>query len=151
MAKFNFHAAVNLLLVWDNKILLIKRANTSYFSEYYEGPAGHIDGNETVREAMAREANEEVGIAIDPKDMVLVHIIHRYNKYKDGGEYFEFYLTADKWQGEPVNKEPEKCHEVGWFPLDTLPENMVPKTKHAIEQWRLGNVFSELDWENRIK
>ncbi len=151
MAKFNFNAAVDLLLVRDNKILLIKRANTSYFPDYYEGPAGHIDGEETVREAMAREAREEVGIIIDPKDLTLVHVIHRYKHGEDKKEYFEFYLTTKVWQGEPINNEPHNCHEIGWFPLDSLPKDMVPKTKHAIEQWKLGNVFSELDWENRIK
>lgn len=131
-------------MIKDGKILLIRRANTGYFDGSYEAPAGHIDGGEPVRQAAAREALEEVGVSINPQDLRVVHVMHR-NGIKT--ERIEFFLIAEKWEGEPKNCEPDKADDIGWFPLDALPENFVPKSKHALEQYLVGNIFSEYDWE----
>lgn len=144
MDRFTFLATVNIFLIKEKKILLIRRANTGFFDGSYEAPAGHIDGGEPVRKAAAREALEEVGVSINTNDLKVVHVMHRYGQK---AERIEFFLVAEKWEGEPENKEPEKCDDVAWFPLDALPENMVPKSRHALEQYLGGNIFSEYDWK----
>ena len=144
MDRFTFLATVNIFLIKDNKILLIRRANTGFFDGSYEAPAGHIDGGEPVRKAAVREAFEEVGVTIDPENLRVVHVMHRYG---EKAERIEFFLVAEKWEGEPQNKEPDKCDDIGWFSLDDLPTNMVPKSKYALEQYLAGNIFSEYDWK----
>lgn len=45
--RYKFISAVYLLLIKENQILLLKRANTGYEDGNYSLVAGHIDGNET--------------------------------------------------------------------------------------------------------
>ena len=67
--NFPYVGAVYLLLVQDAKILLLKRANTSYYDGWYMTPAGHMDGHELATEAMIREGYEELGITIRPEQL----------------------------------------------------------------------------------
>ena len=46
---------------------------------------------------------------------------------------------------EPVNREPEKCSELGWFPLDALPDDMVAYCRAGLEAYRAGHRFA-LHW-----
>jgi len=144
MERFTFLAVVNILLIKDGKILLARRFNTGFHDGDYEIPSGHIDGNEPVRKAAAREAFEELGVKINIDDLSVVHVMHRYGEKK---ERIEFFLTAKEWEGEPTNAEPEVCDEVRWFPISQLPENMIPKAKFGIEQFLNGSTFSEFDWK----
>jgi len=60
--RFKITPAVYLVLMKENKILLSQRYNTGYFDNHYSFPAGHLDGEETLKQAMVREAKEETGI-----------------------------------------------------------------------------------------
>lgn len=144
MQKFQLLVTANILLIKDGKMLLTRRANTGFYDGCYECPSGHMDGNETVRQAAARELFEEVGVVAKIEDLKVVHVVHRYG---EKNERIEFYLVAEKWEGEPSIKEPDQCDDINWFPLDQFPENMVPKTKAAIDQYLGGKIYSEFDWK----
>ncbi len=62
--RYKFICAVYLILIKENKVLLLKRANTGYEDGNYSLVAGHMDGNETIKQAMIREATEEAGIVM---------------------------------------------------------------------------------------
>ena len=57
-----------------------------------------------------------------------------------------FFFTADQWEGEPHNRESEKCDEVAWFPADHLPDNTVEYLRHAIACAAKGEMLSEWGW-----
>jgi ADP-ribose pyrophosphatase YjhB (NUDIX family) len=101
-----------------------------------------MDGAETAREAICREAHEEAGIGIAPDDLTFAQVVHR----ADRGERVSFFFSAGRWRGEPRNMEPHKADDFGWFPLDALPDNMVPYVRRAIERWRAGAFYGESGW-----
>lgn len=144
--RFKVIPAVYLILVKDNKILLMRRFNTGYNDGNYSLPAGHLEGNESMKNAMVRETAEETGLTIQPEDLVLAHVIHQKTESIDN-ERLDLFFTPKDWQGNPKIVEPNKCDEIGWFPLDKLPSNIIPKVKAAIENTFKGIPYSEFDWE----
>ncbi len=142
IARFTVIPEAHLLLYRGTHILLLRRYNTGYEDGKYSVIAGHIDGNETARQAMAREAREEAGICIAPRDLSLAHIMHR----KAQDERISFFFTTDVWRGEPTNLEPHKCDDLRWFSVHDLPHNIIGYVTAAIERHRRGEPYSEYGW-----
>jgi len=142
--RFTLRAAVYLMLIKNDNILLVRRFNTGWQDGKYSFVSGHLDGDETVRQAMIREAKEEAGIVIKSEDLHVVHTMHRKSNY----EYIDFFLVASKWKGDPKNKEPDKCDELRWASLKKLPDNVAPNVKKAIENYNKEITFSEFGWLN---
>lgn len=141
MERHKLKVAVYVMLIKGNNILLARRFQTGWQDGNYTLPSGHLDPDETIAGAAIRETKEEVDATVQSEDLRIVHTMHRMNIYID------FFFVADKWEGEPRNAELDKCDEVGWFPIDGLPENMVPSVRHAIEQYQKGITFSEFENE----
>ncbi len=139
---FRPFAAVYILLVKDGKVLMLRRANTGYQDGMYSLPAGHIDGNETLRRAAVREAKEEIGIAFGVEDLELKLIMHRLHDR----EYLDFFFQPAQWRGEPENRELQKCDDLNWFPLDALPQSTIPYVQAAIDAYRQGIKYLEFGW-----
>src|SRR5437667_3851054 len=116
-ARCTVLVAVHLLLIREGCVLLLRRLNTGYEDGNYSVPAGHLDGGETVPQAAAREAREELVIDVRPEDCRVVQVMHR----RSTDERVDFFVTVDRWAGEICNGEPQKCDELAWFDLDHLP------------------------------
>ena len=84
--------------------------------------SGHVDENETARQAVARECLEELGITVNPADMEFVHLCHRVAG-GDGRTYYDLCFVIRKYDGTPTVMEPEKNAGLHWFPTEALPEN----------------------------
>lgn len=123
--------AVYIIFRDGDKILLLKRANTGYHDGDYSLPAGHLDGGESALRAAIREAKEEVGITLAPEAMQLIYTQHRMAEEGDH-ERINLFFEATKWEGTPTNMEPDKCSELSWANIHTLPDNLVPELAHAL-------------------
>ena len=134
---FTSPVAVHLLLVRDERILLLRRFNTGYEDGNYSLVAGHLDGGEQIKTAMVREAREEAGIEISPSDLSVVGVMHLMTDK----EYVSFFLHASDWSGQVINFEPHKCDDLSWFDIDNLPGNTIPYIQRAIGNYRAGVWF----------
>ncbi|MCA9833820.1 MAG: NUDIX domain-containing protein [Thermomicrobiales bacterium] len=141
--RFTFLAAVHVLLMRGNKVLLLRRFNTGYEDGNYSVPAGHLDGDEQVIDAAIRETREEAGVELDPVFSRVAGIMHRISN----DERIDFFVVAEKWAGEIHNAEPHKCDDLCWFSTDNLPENVVPYVRRAIELTGDGVWFESFGWE----
>ncbi len=142
--RFLIRAAVYLILLRGNKILLSRRFNTGWMDGKYSLIAGHLDGNESVSQAMLREAKEEAGITIKKNDLIPATVIHR--RYP-GQEYIDFFFVTEKWVGDPKIMEPNKCDDMSWYSLGNLPKNLLPYIKEAIHNYQNKISFSENGWD----
>jgi 8-oxo-dGTP diphosphatase len=137
--------AVYLVLRKGDQILYLQRANTGYRDGYYSLPAGHLNGGESALTAMIREAQEEIGITIQPQDLRLVHLLHRMSE-EAPYERFDLYFEAATWQGEPHNMEPHKCSDLRWAALDTPPAKTIPMVRKVLQRIAAGTVYSDHDF-----
>lgn len=140
--RFTLRAAAYLIVLKDDKVLLLRRSKTGWRDGEYTLPAGHVDGNETIRAELCREAREEIGITITPADLQFAHVMHQ----RDSHEYIDFYFVAKTWSGKPTNCEPEKCDDLRWAAPTDLPENVIPNVKQALKAYAAGEGYSEFGW-----
>ncbi|MCG2910013.1 MAG: NUDIX domain-containing protein [Stygiolobus sp.] len=120
------------------------RKNTGYMDGWWSVIAGHVEARESATNAIIREAMEEAGIKLSREDLVLTHVMHRF----ENQERVDFFFSVIKWIGEPTIKEPNKAEALRWFELNKLPENLVPYVRQAIDLGLLkGQIYSEFGWE----
>lgn len=143
--RFTLCSTAYLLLIINGRILLLRRFNTGWEDGKYSLISGHLNGNETITQAMIREAKEEAGIKIKRKDLKVAHVMNR--KSNEDKEYIDFFLKANKWEGEPKNIESDKCDNIKWFSLNKLPDNLLLNVRKAIEDYLRNIYFSEFGWE----
>lgn len=141
--RFHMSVAVHIFLLKEERILLLRRYRTGYEDGNYSVVAGHLDGGETVVQAAIREASEEAGIRLAEADVRMVGVMHR----KSMDERIDFFVAAERWSGDIVNMEPDKCDDLSWFPLDSLPDNVIPYVKKAIQNYTAGTWFDSFGWK----
>ena len=132
----------NLILVQDSEVLLLRRYNTGHEDGNYGVVAGHVEEDEEILVAMAREAREEAGINIPPATLKVVGVMHRRSDL----QYIDFFLTARSWSGDIRNMEPDKCDDLAWFRLDSLPDNVIPYVRKALSNYTRGQWFDSFGW-----
>ncbi|MDP3685683.1 MAG: NUDIX domain-containing protein [bacterium] len=134
--------SVYALLTRSNatEILLLCRQNTGYCDGEYGLVAGHGEKYEHPIEALLREMKEEAGISVTREHVQFVHVMSRYS-FKD--ERVDFFFHVPSWSGEVVNREPDKCRDLSWFPLTDLPGNTIPYIRQAIACWQEQLFYSE--------
>jgi len=151
--RFKIIPEVFLLLIENGKILLSRRYQTGYEDGNYGLPAGHGEEGETMREGVIREALEEIGITIKPEDLTFVLTQHRWSpdskNPNNSHARIGFYFTPTKYTGTPGNAEPDKCDDLQFFPLTSLPSNMVPHVRAVIEAYQNGDSYNEFNWNTR--
>lgn len=134
---------VHLLLTDDaGRVLFGRRANTGYEDGAYHLPSGHLEAGESVVDAVAREAEEEVGMVVGASAAEFVHVMHN----SSSGGRVAFFFRVRLGAQQPSNREPEKCDELAWFALDALPDRLIPYCREALEHIAAGRRFSVYGW-----
>ncbi len=111
------------------KILVGKRRGSH--AQYYSIPGGHLELGETFEEAAVKEIKEETGLEIiEPKVFCVTNNLRTYQE--EGKHYISVCLFATKYNGEPVNLEPEKCNGWSWVDPLKLPQPHFDASENAI-------------------
>ncbi|THA63812.1 NUDIX domain-containing protein [Streptomyces sp. A0958] len=135
---------VHLYLEREGKVLLgLRHPDSAYAGNVHHVLAGHCE-RESAADCLAREAWEEAGLVVDPAAAELVHVVHLVDA-TGGPPRMQLFLRAEA-RGEPAVYEPDRCVSWGWWPVDALPDPIVPYTRAAIEGIRAGRLFTELGW-----
>jgi 8-oxo-dGTP diphosphatase len=141
--RYKVTGDVHLLLInADGQVLFGRRQNTGYEDGAYHLPSGHLEAGESVVQALIREAKEEVGVSIAPKHAEFAHVMHN----SSSGGRVAFFFTVHEWEGTPENREPDKCSELHWFPLNALPDHLIDYCRMALTHIAAGEPFSVYGW-----
>ncbi|WP_131105332.1 dihydrofolate reductase [Ornithinimicrobium sufpigmenti] len=139
------------------EVLLQLRRGTAYLDGWWAcGAAGHVERGETVLQGAAREAREELGIEVRTEDLALAATVQRTcvvpSRRGNLEERVDLFLTATSWTGEPTVQEADKAAELRWWPLDELPERVVPHERVALESVAAGQrgTFHALGFDQRL-
>lgn len=135
-----------LLRIENNKkqVLLARRANTGYMDDMWDfAGSGHVDENETAKQAAKRETKEEIGVIVELCDINFVHLSHRLGK-NGNRTYYDIYFSIEKFTGEPIIAEPDKCSDLKWFDIEYLPSDMIDIRKEVFQMYLKSICYSEI-------
>ena len=90
-------AAAALIIDDANRVLLIREG---YEAGRYGLPGGVIEAGETPRDAVIREVHEELGLSVEPQELVAVYYLRT-----DRSEGLRFFFRCEVIDGRP--KVPE--------------------------------------------
>ena len=146
--RYKSLAAVFAIILKDEQVLLQKRVNTGYKDGFYDlGTSGHLEENESLKEAMQRELSEELGLSVPLENIQYSSMIHK-NDNETGLVYINVYFIITDFTGEPHIMEPEKNAELKWVSLNNLPENLIEDRKIALTNMSEGKAYMELGWND---
>ena len=94
------HVVAAALIDADGRLLLAQRPPGKHLAGAWEFPGGKLEAGETPLAALARELDEELGVAVE-QTTPLIRIPWRYNHH-------ELLLDAwrvTRWRGEPQSLE----------------------------------------------
>ncbi|MDX2969943.1 NUDIX domain-containing protein [Kribbella solani] len=142
MDRFRVVPAAYVLVRRGNEVLLLLRANTGYMDGHWAMPAGHVEQGESAIAAAVRELREEVGLEVQPADLVPLTAMHRTGGNGEPiDERVDFFFEVSTWRGEPRLMEPEKAAGLEWYALDALPEPLVVQEARVLEALAKGEAL----------
>ncbi len=112
-----YKVGVAAIIFEDNKLLLLKR-NQEPWKDHWYMPAGYVEIEESIEEAVHREVKEEAGFQVE---ILKFHTMLSYHDDPRGNGLILFY-RCQKLGGEFIANE--EISDSGFFALDEIPEKI---------------------------
>jgi ADP-ribose pyrophosphatase YjhB (NUDIX family) len=126
---------VRLLPVEGDNVLLVRH---SYQAAWFL-PGGGVKRNETLEQAVRREAAEECGAELG--HLELVGAFTHFYDYKN--DHIVLFLSREFRLSGKTDREIE---QLAFFPLDQLPDDITPGSRRRIEEYRRGELSGYGTW-----
>jgi 8-oxo-dGTP diphosphatase len=104
--------AVAIVIKRNNKFLLIKRAKHGAAEDYWCPITGAVEHGETQAQAVIREAQEEMGITVEPIQKI-------WECYTHDKKYLLHWWHVTILQ-DTIKTNPDEVKEYGWFNCDEM-------------------------------
>ena len=127
---FIFHPktlGVRVMLIRNEEVLLVRQ---TYMPGWFM-PGGGVKRGETLEQAIRREAYEEVGAHME--ELKLLGAYTHFGEQKS--DHNVLFLCTDFTLSGKQDKE---IAEIQFFPLDSLPEGLLPGHRRRLEEYRDG-------------
>ena len=122
--KKRIHVVAAVIRDGGDNVLIAKRPDHLHQGGLWEFPGGKVDEGESVRNALARELNEELAIQVEAAEPYME--IH--HDYSDKSVFLDIWVV-DQFGGEPVGNEGQ---QVCWVPRQELRSYDFPEANVAI-------------------
>ncbi len=129
-----------VVIIRDGKTLLARRKG-AHAAGAWGSLGGHVEFGESPMEACRREAREELGIEIGN-----IRFAACMNMICEGKHYVDVSFTAEIVSGEPAVMDSDRISEIGWYPLDDLPEPLFEPVRVVLDALKTGQQYFET-WE----
>lgn len=130
LVNSKFMVSVSGVVLDENDRVLLQR-HRHWVPDVWGLPGGIIKSGESLEDALAREVFEETGLQI--YEMELLRMVGGYRLRLEG--YFRAYLAEPH---QMFKLQESEVLEARFFPLDKLPENILPLQRELI---RLATTF----------
>ncbi|WP_428086545.1 Nudix family hydrolase [Candidatus Thioglobus sp.] len=127
-------AVVGVLRNNHQQILIAKRQAHQFMGGFWELPGGKIEGDESTKQTIIRELNEELGIDVSALSL------HQTMQYSYTDRKVELHIyNIDQYQKTPRGIEGQK---IAWSNVEDLPNfNLLPTMKAFIDSITLPNQY----------
>ena len=124
---------VGAIIIEDGRVVLVKRAHPPLQAEW-SIPGGVLEVGELVREGAIREAREETGLTVEPRELLGVYDrILRDPQQRVQYHYVLIDFLCRRVAGDLAAAS--DAAEVGWFTPDQLPAlNLAEDTLDVIQK-----------------
>ena len=120
---------VRALIVRDRVVLLIRHR---YGRQPWGLPGGGVERNESLAEAVRREAREESGVQVE-----IGHLLGMYDRFKDGvSNYVGVFVCTPL--NEPNPPRSLEIAEARFFLFDELPQGIDDGSRRRIAEYLRG-------------
>ncbi|MFT3887365.1 MAG: NUDIX domain-containing protein [Arachnia sp.] len=118
----------NVVVLRDGEVLLVRRSDSGEWSVI----SGIVDPGEHPSVTAVREAAEEASVEIEIERLLWVNVTEPH-VYANGDQcqYLDHGFRA-RWLSGEARVGDEESTDVGWFPVDALPEPRIPELETMI-------------------
>ena len=123
-----------ILVDEQRRLLLQRRADSGQWGL----PAGVVDVGDSVLDALSREVREETGLTVVRAELFGLYTEPRFSVVYPNGDEVQTFTVAflvPEWSGS-LSADSDEVVDVGFFPLDALPENLYPIHRETIDDYR---------------
>ncbi|WP_161936443.1 nucleotide triphosphate diphosphatase NUDT15 [Chlorobium limicola] len=128
---------VQTIVTSNGAILLGKRKN-SFQKGSWGLPGGHLELDETILQAAARELKEETGLVSKKLRVFCVT-----DPTPESNYHMQVGVIVEAFEGTPSIIEPQKCSELCFFDKLSLPHPIFVSSRQIIENYTSKNVYVE--------